>query len=52
MQDKAARTPRQAKISSQLLYAARQRHGARIADPVATLRVEVVTDASQRDWST
>ena len=48
MQDKAARTPRQAKISSQLLYAARQRGGATIAAAVPTLRVEVVTDASER----
>jgi hypothetical protein len=48
MEEKAARTPRQRKIGSQLLYAAKQRGGARIAAGVPTLRVELVTDASQR----
>jgi subtilisin family serine protease len=48
MQEKAARSPEESKIGSQLLYAAKQRRGVPIAPGVPSLPLNVVTDASAR----
>jgi hypothetical protein len=46
--EKAARSPAQRKLGSQLLYAARMRRGLPVADGVGTLRTEVEVDAAGR----
>lgn len=48
MRDKAARTPTQQKIDSQLLYADRMRQGRPVADGVPTLRVGLQRDEQGR----
>ena len=46
--EKAARTPAQRKLSSQLLYAARMRRGLPVAAGVSALRTDVEVDAAGR----
>jgi hypothetical protein len=46
--EKAARSPAQRKLSSQLLYAARMRRGLPIADGVQAIRTDVEVDAAGR----
>jgi hypothetical protein len=47
-QEKAARTPAQRKIGSQLLYAAKQHRGEQVAPGVPSLQVSVQTDRTER----
>lgn len=46
LDEKAARTPAQKKISSQILYAYKANRGMRISSEVATLRTDVAKDAA------
>ena len=46
--EKAARTPEQRKIDSQLLYAAKMDRGEKLSDSVATLQVKTETDNDKK----